>query len=98
MANDPQIFLRRAEAARALTGAGYPTASATLATLACRGGGPPYRRYGRRPLYRLADLIEWAEGRLSPLVRSTSEQDTSAGGSRRLRDPGAKARRPRQRL
>ena len=39
---DPDTLLRRRPAAAALTEAGYPIAPATLATLACRGGGPRY--------------------------------------------------------
>ena len=49
---DPETRLTRAAGAEALTEAGYPTATATLATLACRGGGPPYRLYGARVIYR----------------------------------------------
>jgi hypothetical protein len=67
---DTQKFLRRAEAARALTEAGFPTAKATLATLASRGGGPHFQRYGRTPLYRYGDLLKWAESKLKPPIRS----------------------------
>jgi hypothetical protein len=66
-------LLDRARTANALTEAGFPTAKATLATKATRGGGPPYRRYGARPLYRWADALAWAESRLSAPMRSTSE-------------------------
>jgi hypothetical protein len=72
---NPDALLRRKDSAEALTESGYPTAEATLATLACRGGGPKWRRYGRYPLYRWSDLLGWAQGRLSPLVTSTSELD-----------------------
>jgi hypothetical protein len=74
---DPEIMLRRRDAARALKEAGYPVSEATLATKATRGGGPPYRRFGRVPLYRLGDLISWAEARLSEPMRSTSEADAA---------------------
>jgi hypothetical protein len=67
--------LRRDELAEALTAAGYPIAKGTLAVKACRGGGPPYRIWGRTPLYRWADALEWAEAKLSPPQRSTSETD-----------------------
>ncbi len=72
---NPDDLLTRDRAAAALTMAGYPTATATLATKACRGGGPPYRTYSGRALYRWADLIAWAEARTSPPRRSTSEAD-----------------------
>jgi hypothetical protein len=75
--HDPEILLRRSDAALALREAGYPIARATLATLACRGGGPPFRRYGRVPLYRWGDLVSWAQSRLGPVIRSTSEPDAA---------------------
>jgi hypothetical protein len=74
---DPNTLLTRAAAAQALTEAGYPTARATLASLATRGGGPFFRHYGPRVLYCWADLIQWAESRLGPLIRSTSEADAA---------------------
>jgi len=73
---DPETLLTRRAAATALTAAGYPTAPATLARKAS-GGGPPYRRFGPRVIYRWADLLEWAEARLSPPIRSTSEADAA---------------------
>lgn len=69
----PDALLTRDALAKALTDAGFPVKAPTLATKATRGGGPPFRRFGARPLYRWADAIAWAEGRLSSLHRSTSE-------------------------
>jgi hypothetical protein len=77
---DPDALLRRARTADALTEAGYPTSPATLATLATRGGGPPYQLYGRIPVYRWANSLAWAERRLSPLVRSSAEADLARKG------------------
>jgi len=68
-------LLRRKLLAQALTEAGFPTAAATLASKATRGGGPVFRLYGRIPLYRWGDAIEWAQSRLSAPIRSTSESD-----------------------
>jgi hypothetical protein len=70
----PDALLTREQTAAALTSAGYPTKAKTLATKATRGGGPPYRIYGGRVLYRWRDVLEWAESKLSPLVRNTSER------------------------
>jgi len=75
--NDPEILLRRGDAAHALCEAGYPVARATLATLATRGGGPPFRHFGRVPVYRWGDLLHWARSRLSEPMRSTSEVDAA---------------------
>jgi hypothetical protein len=69
-------LLTRAEAAQFLQQRGYPVAARTLATLVSRGGGPAYRRFGQRALYRAEDLLAWAEARLAPPPRrSTSEAD-----------------------
>lgn len=70
-------MLTRRVTAEALTEAGYPTAESTLATMATRGGGPLYQLYGRKPLYRWADALEWAQARLSKPIRSTSEQEAA---------------------
>jgi hypothetical protein len=70
---DPKAMLTRDRTAAALTNAGFPVTSSTLATKATRGGGPPYKLFGRKPLYTWSDALEWAEGRLSKTLRSTSE-------------------------
>ena len=44
-----------------------------LAKLAVVGGGPPFRKAGRDPLYTVEDLDGWASSLIGPLVRSTSE-------------------------
>ena len=73
MTIDENALLGRADAAKALTAAGFPVSPATLATKATRGGGPRYRLFGRRPLYRWGDALERAHGRLSEPVSNTSE-------------------------
>jgi len=71
-----EALLTRGATAAALTDAGYPTSPATLATKATRGGGPPFRRFGSRPLYRWRDALRWAQSRLGPLIGSTSEANS----------------------
>ena len=78
---DPDTMLNRRATAAALTQAGYTTAAATLATLASRGGGPQFRKYGRIPLYRWADALAWAQARLGPVVSSTAELDLLRAGN-----------------
>jgi hypothetical protein len=73
--NDPDARLTRDATAAALTEAGFPVKTATLATKATRGGGPPFQRFGARPLYRWADALQWAQSRLSPPMHGTSECD-----------------------
>jgi hypothetical protein len=75
---EPDTLLRRAEAARALQEAGYPVAEATLATKASRGGGPPFSRFGRIPIYTWGPTLEWARSRLSEPVSSTAEAERAA--------------------
>src|SRR5262249_29664706 len=48
---------------------------ATLATKRSRGGGPPYRRWGRIPVYAWGDALKWAQSRLGEPRCSTSEEE-----------------------
>jgi len=86
---------------------GYVTAPATLAKLASVGGGPQYRKFGRKPLYLSADLLQWAKSRCSAPRQSTSEPEqltkaefTAAGRLRRAASatsPSGQTRRRRSR-
>jgi hypothetical protein len=77
----PDALLSRAQTADALTAHGYPVARTTLATKATRGEGPPYQRFGRKPLYRWGDALAWARGRMTPprLKCLGERSDVSAG-------------------
>jgi len=77
---DVQRRLDRQEAAQFLTSHGYRTAPATLAKLACVGGGPTFESFGRRPLYREVDLLAWAQSRSTGPRRSTSDPGTGRLG------------------
>jgi hypothetical protein len=59
----PDTMLSRKELAATLTAAGFKTSPSTLASLVSRGGGPPMKKYGKYPVYRLADALAWALGR-----------------------------------
>jgi hypothetical protein len=76
-------LLTRDQTAAALAAAGFPVKSKTLATKASRGGGPPYRLFGPRVLYRWEDALKWAQARLSAPRLSTSEGDTPPAPQRR---------------
>jgi len=80
MMNDYERRLDRKHAAQFLTERGYRTAPATLAKLACIGGGPAFESFGRRPLYRESDLLAWAQARTTGPRRSTSEPGTAPSG------------------
>ncbi len=71
--DSPDALLTREATAAALTAAGYPVKAKTLATKATRGGGPPYRLFSSRTLYRWADALAWAEAVTSAPRCSTSE-------------------------
>jgi hypothetical protein len=72
---DPDALLTRSATAAALTAVGFPIRPSTLATKATRGGGPAFRLFGKKPLYRWGDALDWARSRLSAPRRSTSEGD-----------------------
>ena len=71
-------YLLRPEAAKFLTERGFPTAKNTLQKMATTGGGPVYRIWGNRALYTGGDLLNWAEAKLSPPRRSTSDTPEAA--------------------
>jgi hypothetical protein len=67
------FYLNRRRAAMFLEGAyGARISPDTLAKMATRGNGPPFRRLGHFVVYEPADLTAWAESRLTPKVHSTS--------------------------
>lgn len=73
---DKKRLLTRKELATELTDAGYPIKSSTLAVMACRGDGPPFRKWGRIPVHEFEECLEWARNRASKKVRSTAELST----------------------
>jgi hypothetical protein len=76
---NPDALLTRVQTAKALTEAGFPTAPATLATKASRGGGPPYQLFGQRVLYQWSTALAWARSRLSEPRCSSAEGDSYPG-------------------
>jgi hypothetical protein len=78
--DDLNALLLRVPTAEALTQAGFPIRAKTLATMATRGGGPPYRLFGPRALYRWGDALEWAEARMTAPRCNTAEADAAKAG------------------
>jgi hypothetical protein len=72
MAEDRQ-FLRREEAAAYLQRKYGVYTVPTLAKLAVTGGGPPFQRFSRFPVYKAEDLDAWATARLTKTVTKTCE-------------------------
>jgi hypothetical protein len=71
-----RYFFRRSDAATYITQQyGFPCSRQWLAKLAVIGGGPVFRKAGRYPVYEPSELDRWAEARIGPPQRSTSEID-----------------------
>lgn len=67
--------LRRDAAAKYIQEShGVPCSKDWLAKLACTGGGPPYVKIGKFPMYATSDVDEWVAARTSPLKYSTSDR------------------------
>ena len=65
-------YLTRGQAAEYCIKQGLPVSPKTLAKYACVGGGPKFRKFGTmRVIYKIEDLDEWIERRLSKSFSST---------------------------
>lgn len=98
---EPDTYLPREKVPGALEKElGLRTTKASLATMAVRGGGPKFRKFGPRAVYRWGDVVAWAEAKLSVPRSSTSEGyalDRAAHGKNEpMRETGAKASRRRR--
>lgn len=68
-----QRYINREEAAQYLTKQrGLAVSKNTLQKWVTVGGGPAYRRFGKRAVYLIDDLNEWAEKKLSAPRLSSS--------------------------
>jgi len=74
MHTETERRLTRTEAAAFLTERGYRVAYATLNKYATVGGGPVFESFGRRPLYKPADLLAWVASKTTAPKRHTSER------------------------
>lgn len=66
------VYLDRNQASEYVTRQGLPLAKTTLQKFATVGGGPIYRRFGRRAVYLASDLDAWIASKLSAPRQSTS--------------------------
>jgi hypothetical protein len=67
------LRLSRDQAAKYLCTLGYEISANRLAKLAVHGGGPEYKKWGRRVVYCPLKLLEWAKSRESAGRFHTSE-------------------------
>jgi hypothetical protein len=68
----PPRLLTTRQVSEALEQRGTPRSISTLEKLRCRGGGPPFQRFGRDVRYPADDLESWIEAMLSAPMRSTA--------------------------
>ncbi len=92
---EPDTLLSRKATAAALTALGYRTSDKTLSTLASRGDGPPFHKYGAHVLYRWGTSLDWARSRLTPPRGSTAEADRAEQPAPRAARRPAPAEAPR---
>ena len=57
---------------------GLPIEPNTFCKMRCVGGGPPFQKWGRTPVYSLTLADRWIEERLGALRQSTSEPGEAA--------------------
>lgn len=71
--NDPDVFMRRCDAAAYLKERFNFGSVGLLAKYATTGAGPEFYKIGRLTFYRRADLDAWIHSSLSRPMRSTSD-------------------------
>ena len=75
---DPHTRLTRKAVTAALSAAGFRISPTTLATMASRGGGPPYELWGSLATYLWGPSLDWAKNRLSTPRSNTAAADLEA--------------------
>lgn len=93
-------YLTRTEAADFLKSRGFYISKKTLEVYATRGKGPPYHKWGKRCVYCVAVLLEWAEGRLTPPAPTAIEhrKTPKAASAPTRTQPEASGRPNRRRI
>jgi hypothetical protein len=66
-------YLDQDQASQYLGEKGLKIAPKTLGKLRVTGGGPAYRKFGRKPVYEPLGLDQWVDQKLGAPRRSTSE-------------------------
>lgn len=66
-------FLNREQAAEYIRAKGLPCAKLTLQKYATIGGGPKFRKFGSRVVYKPEEVDLWIDERLSAPIGSTSQ-------------------------
>jgi len=72
--DNPEKYFNKRQASAYLTETlGLAVAEKTLSKMITVGGGPKYRKFGRRVVYTLTDLNDWANSKLSVAVNNSSQ-------------------------
>jgi hypothetical protein len=72
--NDWPLLDRKQASAYLLERFGLRYTRASLNTMACRGSGPPFRVFRRKPLYSTRDLDQWVREQLSAASPSSKKK------------------------
>jgi hypothetical protein len=81
------VFYRRKDAAKYMTQKyAQSIGENLLAKLACKGGGPPFRKIAGDAIYEQDDLDAFALSRIGPKVYSTSELTSAKSKGRPQKD------------
>jgi hypothetical protein len=72
LAETKERYLGRQEAADYINSLGFQLTKGTLQKFATTGGGPIYRKFGKRAVYLVSDLNAWVADKLSKPIASTS--------------------------
>ncbi len=68
------FYLTKKQASEYLTnGLGLPISEKTLSKYITIGGGPTFRKFGRRVVYTVDDLTNWVQSKLSEPVTNSSQ-------------------------
>ncbi len=76
--NNKRAPLRRNKAAEYLQEKCGCYSTAHLAKLAVTGGGPPFRKFSRFPVYDPDDLDEWVASKFGPKITNTAAHGSTS--------------------
>ena len=75
--DDPDTWLRRRETVAALNALGIPVTLGTLAIWAWQGKGPPFSKFGRVPIYRWGNTLNWVTSQIQDRRSDTTPETLS---------------------
>jgi hypothetical protein len=70
---NPKTFMTGFQVADTLEECGLPLPYSALEAKAKLGGGPPFRIFGKNPIYQWCDVVPWVLSTLGEPARTTQE-------------------------